>query len=82
MFEPKVFPEQMYCTEESTCDIVGTFRLLPVIPRPGHCSPLPPSLRPCSIVFWETVSVSQNTFKNTYRDADDFSKVLKISGHA
>jgi len=26
MFEPKVFQKQIYCTEESTCDIVGTFR--------------------------------------------------------
>jgi len=29
MFEPKVFQKQMYCIEESTCDIVGTFRRLP-----------------------------------------------------
>ena len=26
MFEPEVFWKQMYCIEESTCDIVGTFR--------------------------------------------------------
>jgi len=26
MFEPEVFQKQMYCVEESTCDIVGTFR--------------------------------------------------------
>ena len=26
MFEPEVFRKQMYCTEESTCDIVETFR--------------------------------------------------------
>jgi len=26
MFEPEVFWKQMYCTEESICDIVGTFR--------------------------------------------------------
>jgi len=25
MFEPKVFREQIYCAEVSTCDIVGTF---------------------------------------------------------
>jgi len=26
MFEPEVFLKQVYCIEESTCDIVGTFR--------------------------------------------------------
>jgi len=26
MFEPEVFQKQMYCTEESTCDIAGSFR--------------------------------------------------------
>jgi len=32
----------VHCIEESTCDIVGTFR------RPGNSAPLaPPSLRPC-----------------------------------
>jgi len=28
IFEPEVFRKQMYCIEESTCDIAGTF------PRP------------------------------------------------
>jgi len=32
----------MYRNEESTCNIVGTFRRPPVIRRPGHCSPLAP----------------------------------------
>jgi len=31
--------EQMYCIEESTCDVVGT---CPVIQRPRHCSVLVP----------------------------------------
>jgi len=26
MLEPEVFWKQTYCVEESTCDIVGTFR--------------------------------------------------------
>jgi len=26
MFEPEVFQKESYCVEESTCDIVGTFR--------------------------------------------------------
>jgi len=34
MFEPVVFWKQMYCFEEGTCDIVGTFR------RPVNCAPL------------------------------------------
>jgi len=40
MFEPKVLWNQMCCIEESTCDIVGTFR------RPGNCAFAPPTLRP------------------------------------
>jgi len=27
IFDPEVFQKQMYFIEESTCDIVGTFRL-------------------------------------------------------
>jgi len=49
MFEPEVFWKQMYCIEESICDIVGTFRRPPqsfgasvVIRRPGNCSSLAP----------------------------------------
>jgi len=34
MFESEVFRKQLSCIEESTCDIVGTFR------RPGNCPPL------------------------------------------
>jgi len=29
MFEPELFRKQMYCIEESTCDIVGTFQRPP-----------------------------------------------------
>jgi len=32
MFEFEVFPKQMYCIEESACDIVGTF-LSPLAPH-------------------------------------------------
>jgi len=42
MFEPKVFWEQMYCIEESICDIVGTLRQPSVIRRPGNCALLAP----------------------------------------
>jgi len=47
MFETEVFRKQMYCIEESTCDIVGTFRRLPQwfsVPilsgLPENCAPL------------------------------------------
>jgi len=49
MPEPEVFQKQMYCVEESTFDIVGTFRRPTVIwyplviRRPGNCAPLAPS---------------------------------------
>jgi len=46
MLEPKVFWDHMYCIEESTCDIVGTFRCPPMIRRPGHKAPLPPRYDP------------------------------------
>jgi len=42
MFKPEVFWEQMYCIEESACDIVGTFRRPIVIRHPGNCAPLAP----------------------------------------
>jgi len=50
MFEPKVFRKQMYCIEESTCDIVGSFRCPRIESAPrALCSPFPTSLRPwCS----------------------------------
>jgi len=47
LFEPEVFRKQMHSIEESTCDIVGTFRLPPqsfgapiVIQRPVNWVPL------------------------------------------
>jgi len=59
MFEPEVFRKQMHCIEESTCDIVATFRRpyshlapLAMIWRPcsgsvlGNCAPLPPLVTP------------------------------------
>jgi len=48
MFETEVLRKQMYCIEDSTCDIVGTFWLpQPIgaahsdLERPGNCSALP-----------------------------------------
>ena len=36
MFEPEVFRKQIFCIEESICDIIKLFR------RPGKCPPLAP----------------------------------------
>jgi len=40
MFAPDIFRKLMHCIEETTCDIVGTFR------RPGNCVFLPPRYGP------------------------------------
>jgi len=47
MFELNVFREQMYCIEESTCDIVGTFR------RPGIVPPFPLLVSPLLTLRYE-----------------------------
>jgi len=46
MFENEVFRDQIYCIEESICDIFGTFRRPRSDSAPGNCAPLAPSLRP------------------------------------
>jgi len=47
MFEAELFPERMYCIEESTCDIVGPFRRPHSDLAPGElCPHCLPSLRP------------------------------------
>jgi len=44
VFEFEVFRKQMYCIEESTCDIVGAFRRPHSNSAPGELSlPFPPS---------------------------------------
>jgi len=48
-FEPKVFRKQMCCIEESTCDIVKTFRRPLRIRQPGHCGPSPTPYGPGGI---------------------------------
>jgi len=48
MFAPEAFRKQMYCIEESTCDIVRTFRHPYSDSAPGELLPLAlPLLRPC-----------------------------------
>jgi len=56
MFEPKVFRKQMYCIEDSTCKIVGTFvhpysDLGPKAFGPKHRGSCSPSLGPCRLGF-------------------------------
>jgi len=63
MFETEVFREQMYCIEESICDIVGTFSAPPaVIRRPGNCAT--PRYDPV-LTFFITKS-SRNSLKFVY----------------
>jgi len=52
MFEAELFPMQICWIEESTCDIVGTFRRPRSELAPGElCPPCPSSLRPWLIVL-------------------------------
>ena len=59
MFQFEVFRKQMFCIEESTCDIDRNFRRPPwrfgapiLIWGPGNCVPLAPSsLRPCALTL-------------------------------
>jgi len=53
--------EQMCCIEESTNDIVGTFRRPQVIRPPGHCAPIAiPSLRPG--IWFHLLRISEASF--------------------
>jgi len=55
VFEPEVFWKQIYCVEESTSDIDGTFRRPRSHSAPGELRPPCPSLYvsdgPCSVRF-------------------------------
>jgi len=46
MLEPEVFRKPMYCTEESTCDIVGYFSVPPAVIRSPNSDSAPGELRP------------------------------------
>ena len=50
MVEPELFRKQIYCTEESTCDIVGTFRRPQWLGARGIAPHLPP-LRYAPVLF-------------------------------
>ena len=70
MFEPEVSQKKLYCIEESTCDVAGTFQSPPqwfgapaVIPRPHNDSApgelfllCPPPLRPCAHICTQETS--------------------------
>jgi len=71
VFEFEVFWKQMYCIEESTCHIAGTFRRPPqcfsapiVIRRPENCDLLFPLLTPLG-----TNLLSCELFSFSYRPA-------------
>ena len=49
-FEPEVFQKQIYCIEESSCQIVGTFRRPHSNSSPEELCPPCPLLRPCPAV--------------------------------
>ena len=61
IFETKIFPEQMYCIEESTCDIVGTFRRPQWFGARGICPPrYPLDQLPLSIAdYWTKICHSK-----------------------
>jgi len=57
-FETEVFWKQIYCIEENTYDIVGTFRRppqcfdAPIVTRlPGNCATLAPLVTPVVITL-------------------------------
>ena len=87
MFETEVFRKHMYCIEESTCDIVGTFRRpsqwfgAPIVTRrPGNCAPLPSSLRAWSqrtFIWYKTAvwSASIPSLKGWVLSAELFTKL-------
>jgi len=53
MFKLKVFRKQMYCVEESTCDIVRTFRAPPAVIRRPHSDSAPGNYVPLVLSSWE-----------------------------
>jgi len=66
MFEPEVFRKQIYCIEESTCDIVGTFRLPHSDSVPGElCQPCP-LVTPLIVRLLNKKAVSGRDFVSPY----------------
>jgi len=66
IFEPEVFRKQMYCIEESTCDIVGTFRGPHSDSAPGELCPLVPLVTPLNVTFsvYNTAELNLSSIKN------------------
>jgi len=70
MFEPELFRKQMYCIDESTCDVLGTFRSPS---RDGARVILaPPSLRP-----WDHYS-SRGTATHVWKEWNVYLLVVDI----
>ena len=51
MFETELFRKQMFCIEESTCDVVGTFR------RPGNRAPLVQLAQQPTLDHWAVITL-------------------------
>ena len=60
MFEPEVFRKQIYCIEESSCDIVGTFR------RPLQWFDLRGIVSPCSPIVTPLLQAKEKITKRWY----------------
>jgi len=71
--EPEVFRKQIYCDEESTCDIVGTFRRPRSVSAPGELCP--PSLRPC-FVHAALIKLMRLFYFNMLSENDEYCRVL------
>jgi len=67
----------MYRIEESTCNIVGTFRRPPVIRRPGHCAPFSPLSTPLhaplpmlKVLVAMSIIISARNYCEIFGDSD------------
>jgi len=57
-FRTEFFRKQTYCTEESTCEIVGSFRRPPQwFDTRGIVSPCPPRYAPAKVDFYDKINV-------------------------
>jgi len=58
MFEHELFRKQMYCTEESTCDIFWDFSASRSDSTPGELCPLAPLVTPLTV----SIRLSSNVY--------------------